>query len=73
MNKDDLIEMLDTETWLGAEDAVKFGLADVVDEPVRAAAMFDCSKYGFPTPKALVINHAEIRKSQRAQLEALKV
>lgn len=73
MNKDDLIEMLDAETWLGAEDAVKLGLADVVDEPVRAAAMFDCSKYGFPTPKALVINHAEIRKAQRAQLEALKV
>jgi ATP-dependent Clp protease protease subunit len=73
MNKDDLIEMLDTETWLGAEDAVKFGLADVVDEPVRAAAMFDCSKYGFPMPKALVINQAEIRKAQRAQLQALKV
>jgi hypothetical protein len=52
---------------------VKLGLADVVDEPVRAAAMFDCSKYGFPMPKALVINQAEIRKAQRAQLEALKV
>lgn len=73
LTKDNLIEMLDAETWLGAEESVKFGLADVVDDPVRAAAMFDCSKYGFQTPKALVINHAEIRKAQRAQLEALKV
>lgn len=73
MTKDGLIEMLDAETWLGAEDSVKFGLADVIDEPVRAAAMFDCSKYGFPMPKALVNNHAEIRKAQRAQIEALKV
>jgi ATP-dependent Clp protease protease subunit len=50
-----LVEMLDAETWLSAEDSVKYGLADVVDEPVRALnlAKFDFSKYGFPVPKAL--------------------
>lgn len=50
-----LVEMLDAETWLSADDSVRYGLADVVDEPVRALnlAKFDFSKYGFAVPKAL--------------------
>jgi len=72
-----LVEMLDAETWLSAEDSVKFGLADVVDEPVRAAALaqFDFSKYGFPVPKAIAAAknaHAEEMTRRREKLEALK-
>jgi ATP-dependent protease ClpP protease subunit len=53
LDRAELVKMLDAETWINAEDSVKFGLADIVDEPVRAAAMFDFSKYGLPVPKAL--------------------
>ena len=70
----DLLTPEDAETWLGAEESVKFGLADVVDDPVRAAAMFDVTKYGFSVPKALVTqSNAEKRRAQREQLEKLKV
>lgn len=68
LTKAKLIEMLDAETWLSAEDSVKHGLADVVDEPVRAAAMFDFSKYGLPVPKAL----AKDTSAARARLKILK-
>lgn len=58
-----LIEMLDAETWLSAEDSVKYGLADQVDEPVRAAALaqFDWPKYGYKLPAALVNQQARAR------------
>lgn len=70
--------MLDAETWLSAEDSVKYGLADVVDEPVRAAALaqFDFSAYGFPVPKALATikeTAAQERKQQRERLQLLKI
>jgi len=71
-----LLDMLDAETWLSAEDSVKHGLADVVDEPVRAAALaqFDFAKFGIPVPKALVnakVSLAEDLKRRREQLNAL--
>jgi len=77
LTQDELTAMLDVETWLSAEDAVKYGLADTVDEPVRAAALaqFDFSQYGFPVPKALAAlkeASARERKAMRAKLESLK-
>lgn len=48
-----LVEMLDAETWLSAQESVQFGLADEVVAPVRAQAAFDWTKYGFKVPKVL--------------------
>jgi len=72
-----LVQMLDAETWLSAEDSVKYGLADVVDEPVRAAALaqFDFSKYGFPVPNAIALAKAEIFENisaKRAKLVEMR-
>lgn len=55
ISRAELLKMLDEQTYLSAEESVKYGFADVVDEPVRAAALlqFDLAKYGFPVPKAL--------------------
>lgn len=77
LTRPDLLKMLDAETWLSAEDSVKYGLADTVDEPVRASALaqFDFTKYGFPVPAALANVKdalAETRQRQREQLKALK-
>jgi len=49
LSRDEVVTMLDDETWLNAEDAVSYGFADNVDEPVRAAALlqFELGEYGF--------------------------
>ncbi len=73
VSKDELITMLDEETWLGAELAVELGFADEVLEPVRAAALFDVSNYFNNVPDA--ISHMEERNKraqQRATLAAHK-
>ncbi len=38
MDRDKLVEMLDEETWLTAEEAVEYGLADQLDEDNQVAA-----------------------------------
>ena len=77
LTRPDLLAMLDAETWLSAEDSVKHGLADVLDEPVRAAALaqFDFAALGFPVPKALVSAKDSIIEDmtrRRGQLKLLK-
>jgi hypothetical protein len=72
----ELVKMLDAETWLSAEDSVKHGFADVVDEPVRAAALaqFDLTKFGIPVPKAIAsakVAIAEESKRRRVQFAPL--
>ena len=71
----ELVKMLDAETWLTAEDSVKHGLADVVDEPVRAAALaqFDFSKFGIPVPKAIASAKDAIANDMRQRRERLKL
>lgn len=68
-----LIEMLDAETWLTAEESVKHGLADAVDEPVRAAALarFDFAQYGFKVPAHLATARKNDLARRRAELKAL--
>ena len=75
LSRTELLAMLDAGTWLSAKDAVKYGLADAVEEPLRAAALaqFDFTKYGLPVPSALMQNSITAdRQRRRAQLEALK-
>jgi ATP-dependent Clp protease protease subunit len=47
-----LVEMLDAETYLTADDAVKWGLADVVSDPVRASSLLlhDIRAFGLTPP-----------------------
>jgi ATP-dependent Clp endopeptidase proteolytic subunit ClpP len=43
--------LMRNETWLSAEEAVAFGLADRVEQPVRMAAAFDLSRFSNPPPQ----------------------
>ncbi|MET4240308.1 head maturation protease, ClpP-related [Bradyrhizobium sp. RT10b] len=40
-----IAKMMDAETWLAADDAVKLGFADRVDNPVESAARFNVAKF----------------------------
>jgi len=75
LRREDLVNMLDAETWVAAEDAVKYGLADVIDEPVRAAALarFDLSKYGFKVPAAIASAMDLAIEDKRRRREQLRM
>ena len=45
MSDEDIADLMSDETWLTAKEAVDFGLADQMIEPVKAAAMFDLSRF----------------------------
>jgi ATP-dependent Clp protease, protease subunit len=70
-----LYALLDAETWLSADEAVAKGFADVVDEPVRAAALaqFDLAKYGYKVPQAIVAAKKAHQEDIRRRREALKL
>jgi ATP-dependent protease ClpP protease subunit len=69
--RDEIIEMLDAETWLTADEAVGKGFADVVVEPLMAVAhvkanviavngqVFDLSQYKKPPVSLLKNNEME--------------
>lgn len=67
LDRKTLSGMLDAETWLSAADSVKYGLADVVEEPVRAQALaqFDFTRYGLPEPKEIAAARVARDKEQR--------
>jgi len=78
LTRDALEKMMDNGgegTWLSAEDSVKHGLADVIDEPVRAQALaqFDFSKFGIPVPKAIASAKDAIANDMRQRRERLKL
>jgi ATP-dependent protease ClpP protease subunit len=50
--KDQVADMMNNETWLTAQEAVDFGLADRIADPVRMAALIDTAKFK-NTPTAL--------------------
>lgn len=77
VDRDELITMLDEETWLGADRAVELGFADEVLEPVRAAALakFHLSDYFNHIPDVVSrIQNDERNKraQQRAELKKLR-
>src|SRR3990172_1293388 len=45
MSDEDIADLMSDETWLTAKEAVDFGLADEMTESVKAAAMFDLSRF----------------------------
>ncbi len=56
LTRDQVVEMLNEDTWLTAEQAVERGLADEVFEPVRMAALarHDWRRMPYRVPAALV-------------------
>lgn len=72
--REQLIAMLDAETWLTAEESVAKGFADVVDEPVRAAALaqFDFAQYGYKVPQAIAAAKRDDSQRRREKLRLLK-
>lgn len=45
LEPDAIVEMLDAETWLSADEAVALGFADTIEDPVKMAAAFDLSRF----------------------------
>lgn len=45
LSAEEVLELLDAETWYGADEAVENGLADAVMERQAVAAQFDLSQY----------------------------
>jgi ATP-dependent Clp protease protease subunit len=69
LTRDELVTMMDEETWLGADRAVELGFADEVLEPVRAAALakFDLENYFDKVPDAVsrIQNDERNKRAQR--------
>ena len=42
---DRVVEMMDEETWLTAEEAVALGFVDSISEPIKVAAKYDVSRF----------------------------
>lgn len=75
LSRDEIGDMLDAETWIGAQDAVKYGFADHVDVPVKAAALakFDFIDLGLHPPRGVLEQQVAgvIRQEKRDRLAAL--
>jgi ATP-dependent Clp protease, protease subunit len=65
--------LMAAETWLSAQEAVEFGLADQVEQPVRMAAHFDLSRFRNTPPQLAAIftsftsQEDEMSDSQKAR------
>jgi len=58
LNHDEIVSMMDAETWISADDAVEYGFASRIEETAQAAASmakpWSLSDYGFTrAPQAL--------------------
>jgi ATP-dependent Clp protease protease subunit len=75
MAREELYALLDAETWLTAEEAVAKGFADVVDEPVRAAALaqFDLARYGYKVPQSIARAKSDMQEEKRRRREQLQL
>jgi ATP-dependent Clp protease protease subunit len=75
IDQDVLVKMLEDETWLSAAESVEHGFADVVDEPVRVAALakFDFSNYQIAVPDQLKKAKADISDDRKLRRERLVV
>lgn len=69
LSRDEIITMLDDETWLIADKAIELGFADELIEPVRAAALarFDLSNYEH-VPEVI----SKMKKHELAHMEKLR-
>lgn len=72
ISEDELQKMLDDETWLSAEDCVKYGLADEIVEENKAAACVsdEVMQYYDNVPDSLlVVNQLDEEEDEQRKLE----
>ena len=68
----EIIRMMDEETWLTAEEAVALGLVDSISEPIKVAAKYDVSKYKNITNKKVEQILSLTKKREIKMTEELK-
>lgn len=47
LSDEKISSLMSAETWMSAEDALKYGFADHIAEPMKMAASYDLSKFNF--------------------------
>ena len=68
----EVIRMMDEETWLTAEEAVALGFVDSISEPIKVAAKYDVSKYKNITNKKVEQILSLTKKREIKMTEELK-
>jgi ATP-dependent Clp endopeptidase proteolytic subunit ClpP len=68
----EVVRMMDEETWLTAEEAVALGLVDSISEPIKVAAKYDVSKYKNITNKKVEQILSLTKKREIKMTEELK-
>jgi len=68
----EIVEMMDEETWLTAEEAVALGFVDSISEPIQVAAKYDVSKYKNITNKKVEQILSLTKKREIKMTEELK-
>lgn len=66
LDREEIIELLDAETWMSAEEAVEKGFADEIEETKKVAALFDRNN------KKLIMNDQEHDLSRFHKLPQLE-
>src|SRR5699024_4363169 len=73
LNREEIIEIMDKETWLTAKECEEYGFCDVVEEEKSIAACVDSSllKTYKNTPKSLIKDskqHRDIQNQKKQEL-----
>lgn len=68
----EIVEMMDEETWLTAQEAVALGFVDSISEPIKVAAKYDVSKYKNITNKKVEQILSLTKKREIKMTEELK-
>ncbi len=67
LKAEEIERMMAEETWMTAEEAVKLGFADEIEQPIQMAAEFDLSHYR-KVPQAL-FNQQEAKKTNTTLMQ----
>jgi len=64
-SREEISAMLDEETWLTAEEALKQGFIDEISEPVKMSAHFNIDKFNPPEKvKGLIMSQSNVNNSK---------
>lgn len=72
MPYNEIIEMMNEETWLTAEEAVALGFVDSISEPIKVAAKYDVSRFKNITNKKVEKVLSLTNKKSTKMTEELK-
>ncbi|RJQ29208.1 Clp protease ClpP [Candidatus Parcubacteria bacterium] len=60
IDQEKIAELMAAETWMNADEAVAYGFADQISEPLEMAASFDLSKFKYRNAPALSMSAEDI-------------